>query len=98
MTNSEIISALRDLVDLAESMRNAYFFTPPCNASGRRSYEARHSVPEITWTDGKDTFSASFTTSCSCANVYASGCYTRNGKKTTLTAVRNSLKRLEAAQ
>jgi hypothetical protein len=35
---------------------------------------------------------------CSCANVYVTTTYTRDGKKTTLTAVKNSLRRLQAAQ
>ena len=94
---STIVSQISSIVDQAEKFRNAYFFSPPQCASMRRSYEAYNSRPEITWTDGKDTFTASFEVSCSCRNVYAAGHYTRNGKKTTLLAVKNSLKRLSAA-
>lgn len=32
--------------------------------------------------------------SCSCRKVYATGYYTKDGKKTTLTAIKNSYKRL----
>lgn len=96
MTKSEIIAAVRAVVESAEKMKNAYFFSPPGSAGSRRSYEKRYSAPRVEWKDGKDEFSAEFTVSCSCSYVYAYGLYTRNGKKTTLTAVRNSLKRLEA--
>lgn len=96
MSKTEIIAAIRAVIDSAEEMKNAYFFSPPGNASGRRSYEKRHSAPRVEWTDGKDEYSAEFTVSCSCANIYARGDYYKNGKKTNLTAIRNSLKRLEA--
>ena len=94
----EIIEGIREIIEEAEKMKASYFFHPDQTAGGRRSYEKRHSHEEITWKDGKDTFTARFTVSCSCRNVYAYGTYTRNGKKTTLTAIRNSLKRLEEAQ
>ena len=97
MKNQEIIAAVRAVVDCAERMKNAYFFSPPGSAGGRRSYERKNSAPRVEWTDGKNTFSAEFITSCSCSYVYAYGIYTRNGKKTTLTAIRNSLARLENA-
>ena len=93
----ELIAALNKIVQEAAFMKNAYFFTPCGNASGRRSYEKWHSVPEITWTEGNNTYSAEFITKCSCKNVYASGIYTKNGNKTTLTTIKNSLKRLEGS-
>lgn len=90
------ITAIERVVNAAATMKNAYFFNPPKSAGGRRSYEKYHSAPRVEWTDGKDEFSAEFVVSCSCNNVYAYGEYFRNGKKTTLTAVKNSLKRLKA--
>lgn len=92
----EIVNKLHDLIDTAERFRNAYFWTPPANASGRRSYEKKNSIPEFSWEEGGHTYTAEYTVSCSCRNVYASGAYTKDGKKTTLAAIKNSLKRLEA--
>ena len=86
------------IIEEAENMRGAYFFLPPTNAGGRRSYEKYHSHGPITWQDGKDTYTAEFSVKCSCSNVYASGTYTKNGKKTTLTAVKNSYYRLKQAE
>ena len=42
-----------------------------------------------------DTYTARFVYEESYNNVYAYGVYTRNGKKTTLKAIKNSLKRME---
>lgn len=94
----ETIRKIREIIETAERLRNAYFWTPAGNAAGRRSAEKRYSKPRVEWDDGKDHFTAEYTVSCSCHNFYAYGTYTRNGKKTTLTAIRNSLKRLEAAE
>ena len=93
MTN---INAIKAIVEEAENMKNAYYFKPPTNASSRRSYEKRHSHEEIRWTEGGHEYTAEYTVSCSCANVYAKGSYTKDGKATTLTSIRNSLKRLTA--
>ena len=95
MTKPETVDAIRNVIKCAESMKGAYFFTPPGNAPGRRAYERKFSAPLVTWNEGGDEFAAEFVTTCSCANVYARGHYTRNGTKTTLTAIRNSLARLE---
>lgn len=42
-----------------------------------------------------NTYTARFVYEESYNNVYAYGVYTRNGKKTTLKAIKNSLKRME---
>ena len=90
-----VIQAVQSIIDEAEKMRNAYFFSAPQCAGMRRSYEKYHSHDKVTWTDGKDIFTAEYSVRCSCKNVYASGEYTKNGNKTTLTAIKNSLKRLQ---
>lgn len=97
MNSFEALPDIARILTEAEAHRNAYFFNPPTNASGRRSYEKRHTVPEFAWTEGGHTFTAEFTVSCSCHNVYARGYYTRDGEKTTLNAVRGSYNRLRRA-
>lgn len=89
-----IATQIADIIAQAEKFRNTYFFTPPGSAGMRRSYERYNSRSEITWQDGKDTFTAAFDVSCSCRNVYAKGRYTRNGRPTTLTAIKNSCRRM----
>ena len=93
----EVIAAVRGIVDEAERMRGAYFYRPPANAYGRRKYEQEHSHAQVQWEEGGHDYTAEFGVSCSCRNVYARGTYTRDGKTTTITAIKNSLKRMEAA-
>jgi len=90
-----MINQIEAIIAEAEAMKSAFYFRPPMTASSRRSYEKRHTHPEITWEEGGHTYTAEYTVSCSCKNVYASGTYTKDGKKTTLTAIKNSLKRMK---
>lgn len=82
------------IINEAEKMRNAYFFKPPMSAGMRRSYEKKHSHNEITWNEDNHVYTARYEVRCTCNNVYAKGYYTKDGKETTLTAIRNSYKRL----
>ena len=91
---NNIAMKVKDIIDIAYRMKNAYFFQPPKQASARRSYEKYYSRDLVEWTDGKDVYTAKFTVSCSCQNVYAKGEYTKNGNPTTLTAIRNSYNRI----
>lgn len=88
------INTIGAIIDEATNMKNAYFFTPPGNAGGRRSYKKKHSHNKVEWSEGGHTYTAEYIVSCSCANVYAFGKYTKDGNKTTLTSIKNSYKRL----
>lgn len=90
-----IISRIEEIINEAERMKGAYFYTSPMNASGRRSYEKFHSHSPVEWVEGGHKYSAKYTVECSCRNVYAKGYYYKDDKKTTLTAIKNSLKRLK---
>ena len=90
------LSAIAAIITEADRMRGAYFFQPPQTAGGRRSYERYHSHDTVTWTENGHTYTAAYTVSCTCSNVYASGNYTRDGKKATLTTIRNSYRRMTA--
>nr|DAT25342.1 MAG TPA: hypothetical protein [Caudoviricetes sp.] len=94
-TNNEIVAEIEALVHDAESMKNCYFWNSPSTASARRSYEKKLTHEEISWMDGTDTYTAEFVVTCSCKNIYAQGRYTKNGIRTTLTTIKNSLKRLQ---
>lgn len=98
MDRIETINLLKKLVATADHYRYAFYMTPSSLAAGRRWEEKRGTVPEFAWTEGGREYTACYKVICSCDHVYASGYYTRDGKKTTLTAIKNSLKRLEAEQ
>ena len=89
-----IINAVREIVSEAENMKNAYFWNSPSSAASRRWYEKQHSHGLVEWDEGGHHYTAEYSVSCSCANVYANGNYTKDGRKTNLTAIRNSLKRM----
>lgn len=94
-TMESIIKSVARIIEEAERHSNAYFWSAPCGAKERRNYEDRHTVPEVSWTEGGHVYTAEYTVRCSCRNVYARGYYTRDGAKTTLTAIRNSLNRMK---
>ena len=48
-----------------------------------------------TWEENGNVYTAEFITECSSRHVYAKGYYTKNGKETTLKAIKNSLNRLK---
>ena len=89
------INDIQAIVDEARRMRNAIFFNSPRTASERWSYEKRHSHDKVTWEEGGHKYTAEFNVHCSARNVYARGYYTLDGERTTMTAIKNSLKRLK---
>lgn len=92
----EIINAVQIIVNEADLMRNAYFFSSPCSASSRRLFEKTHSHNMVVWEEGNHIYTAKYIVECSCRNVYARGVYTKDGKQTNLTVIKNSLKRMKA--
>lgn len=90
----ELLNSINAIIEEAEEMKNAYFFKPPSNSGGRRWYEKTHSHDEIKWEENNHTYTAEYVVKCSCQNIYAYGVYTKDGKKTTLTTIKNSYKRM----
>lgn len=95
--DKETLTTLGEIIDTAEKFKNAYFWSPPSSARGRRWMESKNSYSIIEWVESGNTYTASYNVRCSCRNVYAYGYYTKNGKTTNLTAIRNSYKRLLAS-
>ena len=82
------------VVDLADSMKNAYFWSGINGNSRNRDYYNRRNSASATWTEGGVTWSASFKTVATRRNIYTYRDYYRGEEKTNLKAVRNSLARL----
>lgn len=91
----ETVAAVAAIVAEAETCKSAYFWAPSPTAGGRRANEHRRSHDCISWTESGHAYSAAYSYRESCSHCYASGYYTRDGKPTTLTAVRNSLHRMQ---
>ena len=83
-----------EVVDMAYAMKNAYFWHGVGNAKARASYDRRHSAGPAEWDEGGRHYSAEFRTASSRKNVYTYKDYYVDDRKTTLTAIKNSLKRM----
>lgn len=94
----DTINAIAKIITQAEKFRNAYFFGTPSKASWRREYEKNNTIAPVEWSEGGHTYSAAYRVECSCKNVYARGDYYRDGRKTTLTSIKNSYKRICALE
>lgn len=90
-----LIWKIENIIEESDAQKYAYFKTPPSSASSRRMYERQHSHDKVEWIEGGHTYTAEYSVSCSCKNVYAKGYYSKDGLKTTLTAIKNSLNRLK---
>lgn len=92
-----IVEKGRLLLSIAEKMKGSYFFTPPSKAYDRRKYEEKYSIEKFEWDENGHHFTAEFNTRCSCKNIYAKGYYTKDNNRTNITAIRNSINRMEKA-
>lgn len=88
------IGHIEAVIDMADKMKNAYFWDNDMNAKLRESYDRYHSVSEVCWEEGGHTYSAAFSTQSSRHNVYAKGYYYKDDEKTNLRAIRCSYNRM----
>lgn len=98
MLNNYTIKTVGDVKDIfaqAEKFRNAFFWRPEAVAGCRRSMERRESRPMVEWDEGGHHYTARFDVSCTCSHTEGKAQYTKDGKKTTVVAIRNSVKRME---
>lgn len=91
----KIIAAIEAIIEESEKMKNCYFFSGISGKSCRSKFEREHSHDKVEWTEGGHDYTAAFDVRCSCCHVYAKGEYTKDGKKTTLKAIKSSLRRLK---
>lgn len=89
---NRIKNRLVEIVDRHEKLKNSYFWSPNSHASGRRSAEKRNN----------DKFECDFLNilaennySESCKNVYYHGYFYVDGKKTTVTKIKNIIEALD---
>ena len=73
-------SRLDEMIEHWERFKSCYFWSPPCNASGRRSEEKRHARDIDFLVDGIPC-NYSVQVSCSCRNYYCSRDMTEDGRR-----------------
>ena len=98
MTRIETIHKIRALIAVGEHYRNAFYMPAPLTMNDVIQEEIRGAVPYFSWFDGDTKFTACYIVKVKYNHIFAKGYYTRDGKKTNLTAIKNSLKRLEQEQ
>lgn len=77
-----------------EQMHGHYFWNPPNTATMRRRFEKMNTHAAIGWTENDDVYTAGTICSCSCQHIYYNGVFSKNGKKTTIKAIKNSYQRM----
>jgi len=91
----KIKSICNEIIDCAEKHKNCFFWTSPCNASSRRSKEFEN-IYDFEF-EGKE-YRVEQTLSMTCKNVYFINVVYRDGKKTTMTVIKNVLKKIEQSK
>ena len=98
MTTEEIQSVLATLRIIEEERyrtRNCYFWGGLGNSATRRSYEAKHSIPEVKWTEGGGKYACAFAVTCRCRYTRAETLCEKNGRPTNWTSIKSSISRLK---
>lgn len=93
-TGNATLDDLERIVLTHEQMHNHYFWNPPNNATMRRKFEKMNSHEEISWTENGDFYTAATVCTCSCQHIYYKGVFSKNGKKTTSKAIKNSYQKM----
>ena len=90
-TGKQIITKIGHMESDHEKYQKAYFWSPPANASGRRSMEFKDSLSFILC-DKKYELKQEL--SCSCKTVYWSNQIFVDGEKKNIKALKSKLKSL----
>lgn len=93
----ELLAKIKNIIDIADFCMHAYMWTNQISPESCDANNKAFNHETVAWRDGNDIFEASFVFRQNMRGTYAKGIYFRNGEKTTLTAVKNSYKRLTAS-
>ena len=86
--SKKLRSEITEAIDLHISMKNAYFWSPPSNAAGRRRMEDQRSITLEFIYKGYH-YSVNLDTRCTCRNVRYSSTISVNGNKKTIRSLKN---------
>lgn len=90
----ETLAKIENIINICEKCKNAYFWTPGGNRRSRSYYEDKYTSTPVEWDEGGHHYSAWTDMRLSGRNAYFKSYFSKDGKRTTLTAVRNSAKRI----
>lgn len=96
LEGDELFREYASLMESCQQTRGCYFWKGDNGNLAARAWRAKkYEVPEFGWTEGGHTYTAAFHFSQTRYKTYAHGVYTRDGEKTTILAIRNSINRLK---
>lgn len=92
---AETLNAVRDILIQSAKFSRAYWWKPQATANSRRETERYESRPTVEWDESGHHYTARFDVECHYTYTEGKGYYTKDGKRTTATAIRNSANRME---
>ncbi len=92
------ITELEYLFNQDRKYKKCYFWNSYGNSQDRGRRSREESIPEFSWDEGGHHYTAEFVVEYKYSYVKARGHYTKDGKKTNLTAIKNSYKRMTGIQ
>lgn len=90
-----ILNILRNFVAHCEYYKGSFFWTPYQKAVDRRKSEDKAEFEEVTFEYMNSTYKISASATVSCKNFYFDKVIKRNDEKTTMTVIKNLIKKLE---
>lgn len=88
---------LEKLLRLHETLQKSFFWSPPPTAGGRRDFERRFTANPVMWREGSHEYSAKTRLLCTTSNIYYKAAFEIDGRRTNVTTIRNSYKRMSEA-
>ena len=88
---------LERLLQLHDMLQKCFHWSPPPTASARRSFETKFRASPVSWREGSHEYSAKPSLFCSAANIYYKAVFEVDGRRTNVTTIRNSFKRMSEA-
>lgn len=92
---SYILNVLKKFVAHCNYYKGSYFWTPFRKADDRRKSEEKAEFEEVEFEYMNNNYKISASATVSCKNFYFDKVIKRNGEKTTMTVIKNLIKKLE---
>jgi len=93
LKGTKLEKTLRSIIEQHEKFKNSYFWSPPCGASARRSYEKKHSRGTIEFMLQGVTYTIIQNVDCSCKNIYYRFSVEVNGEGKDIRALKKLFKK-----
>lgn len=94
-SESNILNVLKEFVAHCDYYKGSFFWTPYLKAADRRKSEEKAEFEEVEFEYMDNNYKISASAIVSCKHFYFDKVIKRNGEKTTMTVIKNLIKKLE---